>query len=109
MKKTRIDLSKPFEEILAAVLSLPRDHVRASSNGSDEDLELKQILRGLFEAANGRHVETVVGLVPIAPPVAPFLRKTPFEVETQLDFVIEAMSRVIAGPSHFNGRSACRS
>ena len=100
MKKTRIDLSQPFEEILATVLSLPRDHVRASENGSDEDAEVKQVLRGLYEAANGRQVETVLGLVPIAPPVAPFLKEAPFEVTTQLDFLVEAMSRVIAGPSN---------
>jgi hypothetical protein len=50
MKKTRIDLSLPFEKLLAAVLSLPRDDARASNNGTDEDAELKQVLRGLYEA-----------------------------------------------------------
>lgn len=99
MKKIRIHLSQPFEEILATVLSLPRAHASAPAQAGTEDEELKQVLRGLYEAANGRQVETVLGLVPIAPPVAPFLKETPFEVATQLDFLVEAMSRVIACPS----------
>ena len=95
MKKIQIYLSQPFEEILATVLSLPRAHGPASNETSDEDRELKQVLRGLYEAANGRQVETPLGLVPIAPPVAPFLKAAPFEVATQLDFLVEAMARVI--------------
>jgi hypothetical protein len=98
MKNTRIDLSQPFEQILTRVLSLPRGHARASKNGTGEDGDVKQVLRGLYEAANGRQVETVLGLIQIAPPVAPFLKEEPFEVATQLDFLVEAMSRVIAGP-----------
>lgn len=99
MKKTRIHLSQPFEEILATVLSLPRAHAPGPGEASAEEEGLKQVLRGLYEAANGRHVETAFGLVPIAPPVAPFLKEAPFEVTTQLDFLVEAMSRVIACPS----------
>lgn len=95
MKKVRIHLSRPFEETLAAVLSLPKV---SPEDYADAD-ELKQLVRGLHEAANGRQVETPFGLVPIAPPVAPFLKEAPFEVETQLDFLVEAMSRVIACPS----------
>lgn len=99
MKKIQIHLSQPFEEILAAVLSLPRAHARVSNQASAEDEELKQVLRGLYEAANGRHVETALGLVAIAPAVAPFLKEAPFEVATQLDFLVEAMSRLITCPS----------
>lgn len=98
MKNTRIDLSQPFEQILTRVLSLPRGHARASKNGTGEEADVKQVLRGLYEAANGRQVETILGLIQIAPPVAPFLKEEPFEVATQLDFLVEAMSRVIAGP-----------
>jgi hypothetical protein len=99
MKKTRIHLSQPFEHVLAAVLSLPKtldDTVDSSRLGS---AELRQLIRRLYEAANGRQVETTLGLVPIAPPVAAYLKETPFEVETQLDFLLEAMSRIIAPPS----------
>ena len=97
MRKIRIHLSQPFEEILAAVLSLPGaqdcfDH--------DANVELKQVLRELYEAANGRQVETALGFVPIAPAIAPFIKEAPFEVETQLDFFVEAMSRVITCPSN---------
>jgi len=95
MKKTSIHLSQPFEEILATVLSLPRAHDEVFDNAPDRERELKHMLRGLYEAANGRQVETVIGFVPVAPPVAPFLKEAPFEVETQLDFLLEAMSRVI--------------
>ena len=86
MKKTRIHLSQPFEHVLAAVLSLPRSRDHTVDNSRQGGAELRQLLRGLYEAANGRQVETTIGLVPIAPPVAAYLKKTPFEVETQLDF-----------------------
>lgn len=91
---TRIDLSRPFEEILAAVLSLPTAPARDADTPA-----LRRLLRGLYEAANGRQVDTTLGLLPIAPPVAPFLKEAPFEVKTQLDFLVQAMSRVIACPS----------
>ena len=96
MKKIRIHLSQPFEEILAALMSLPR---AAHGLASDEDKELKQVLRGLYEAAHGRQVQTTIGLVPIAPPVASFLKQAPFYVATQLDFLVEAVARVITCPS----------
>ena len=106
MKKTRIDLSQPFEEILATLRHLPRAHVVAGDTAADD--ELKQVLRGLYEAANGRHVATALGLVPIAPPVAPFLKEVPFDVETQLEFLIEAISRVIVCPSQLAWESFAR-
>ena len=99
MKKISIHLSQSFEELLAAVLALPPTDPSEASQEGPNDEELKQVLRGLYEAANGRHVETALGLVPIAPPVAPFLKEEPLEVGTQFDFFVEAMSRVIACPS----------
>jgi len=103
MKKIQIHLSQPFEEILATVLSLPHSHT-PTRHASHEDAELKQVIRGLYEAANGRQVETALGLVPIAPPVAPFLKEAPFDVATQLDFLVEAMSRVITCSSELTER-----
>ena len=94
MSLTRIDLSRPFEEFVAAVLSLPKAPARDTDTPA-----LRRLLRGLYEAANGRQVDTTLGLLPIAPPVAPFLKEAPFEVKTQLDFLVQAMSRVIACPS----------
>ena len=99
MKKIRIHLSLPFEEVLATVLSLPRAHASAASDAGPEGEELKQVLRKLYEAANGRQVETALGLVSIAPPIASFLKEAPFEVGTQRDFVVEARSRLEAYPS----------
>ena len=99
MKKIRIHLSQPFEEILATVLSLPKASGEGSDTASDGAEELKQLIRGLYEAANGRQVETILGLIPIAPPVAPFLKDAEFCVESQLEFLVEATSRVIAHPA----------
>ena len=103
MKKTRIDLSQPFEDVLAAVLSLPRTREHTVGSSRQGGAELRQLLRQLYEAANGRQVETTIGLVPIAPPVAAYLKETAFEVETQLDFLLEAMSRMISSPSQLRG------
>ena len=97
MKQTRIDLSQPFEQVLATVLSLPR----TADDTLDTDRELKQVLRGLYEAANGRQVDTTLGLIPIAPPVAEFLKETPFEVATQFEFVIKVTATIIAGRPGF--------
>ena len=104
MKKARILLSQPFEQILVTVLSLPRAHAPSADISADNE-KLRQVLRALYEAANGRQVETALGLVPIAPPVAPFLKEARFEVETQLDFLAEVMTRVITWPSD-SARSA---
>ena len=96
MKENRIHLSQPFEHVLAAVLSLPKTRDDTMDSRRQGGAELRELLRRLYEAANGRQVETTIGLVPIAPPVAAYLKETPFEVETQLDFLLEAMSRMIA-------------
>jgi hypothetical protein len=98
MKKTRIHLSQPFEEIVALVLSLPKAPGASSGTGPDGE-DVKRVVRGLYEAANGRYVETILGTIPVAPPVAPFLKEQPFDVETQLDFLVAAASRVLTGPS----------
>jgi hypothetical protein len=97
VKRTEIDLTQPFEHVLATVLSLP--------SGSDDrsntavTTELTHSLRGLYEAANGRHVGTAVGLVPIAPPVAPFLKEKPFNAATQREFLTN-VARVVRGSNH---------
>ena len=99
MKKTRIHFSQPFDEIVATVLSLPRAHGELFDNTSGADRDLKQILRGVYEAANGRQVETTLGLVAIAPPAVPLLKEAAFEVETQLEFLVEVIARLVGCPS----------
>ena len=118
MKQTKIDLSESFENVLRAVLSTPEDDkgiregagqngtssvlAKAVNRGSASKTELERVLRSLYEAAHGRQVETQIGLVAIAPPVAPSLKETPFYVKTQIGFLLEALTRIIGGASHSN-------
>jgi hypothetical protein len=98
MRRIEINLSDPFEEVLTCVLSLPSGTRGIAGNGSCDDKEFKQIIRELYEAANGRQVETRFGWIAIAPPVADFLKARPYYVATQIDLLIEAATRIIAGP-----------
>ena len=91
-----IDLQRPFEQVLAAVLSLPWGNGGAENRVTEA--ELRTFLRGLYEAANGRQVETALGLIPIAPPVAEFLKATPYDATSRIDFLIEVATRILCGP-----------
>ena len=93
-----IDLAEPFEKIWATVLALPPGCGGADTDRLANKAELKHAVRSLYEAANGRHVETNMGLVAIAPPAFEFLKATPFRVGTQSDLLIEAAARLITGP-----------
>lgn len=92
MRNIEIDLAEPFQEIFATVLALPTGSCNAANKA-----ELKQVIRGLYEAANGRQVETNIGLVAIAPPAFGFLKAKPFRVGTQTELLIEAAARLIGG------------
>jgi hypothetical protein len=94
-----IDLRRPFEEVVSATLSLPWGD--AGSENLMTEAELRRFLRGLFEAANGRQVETIIGLIPIAPPVAEFLKATPYQVTDRIDFLIQVAMRILSGPDDF--------
>ena len=93
-----IDLNKPFEHVVAAVLSL----AGGSGNGESpfSEAEVRTLLRTLYEAANGRHVATSVGRIPIAPPVAAFVKAKPFTSASQMDFLIDVAARLMCGPDH---------
>jgi len=111
MRRTEIHLSEPFEEVLASVLRLPImlaeiDEVRLAGAADSElrksakcDAEVREALRSVYEAAHGRQVETQIGFVTIAPPVAGFLKETPYYVATQYEFFLEAFTRILAGAS----------
>ena len=111
MKRIEVQLSKPFEEVLASVLSLPRtlaeiDELRFAGATDLEacqsarcDVEVKEALRSLYEAAHGGQVETTIGFLPIAPPVASFLKTKPYYVATQHEFFLEAFTRILVGDS----------
>jgi hypothetical protein len=102
MKLFEINLTEPFERVLTRIRSLPWGPTCPANNGATDDLELKQAIRGLYEAANGRQVQTPLGWIAIAPPVAAFLKARPFYVETQMDLLVQAATRIISGPPHSN-------
>ena len=56
--------------------------------------QMQELLRSIYEAANGRQVATTIGLISIAPAVAPYIAKEPFYVETQADFLSQVLGRV---------------
>ncbi len=98
MRQVEINLSEPFEKVLGCILALPPGRRDIVENGSGDDKELKQMIRELYEAANGRQVETRFGWIAIAPPVAEFLKARPYYIESQIDLLIEAAARIICGP-----------
>ncbi|HEY4257285.1 MAG TPA: hypothetical protein VGM66_08740, partial [Candidatus Udaeobacter sp.] len=117
MKQTAIHLSESFEEVLATLLTLPStlaeiDEVRFPE-ADDSELrksakcvaEVGEALRSLYEAAHGRQVETPIGFLPIAPPVAGFLKKKPYYVATQHEFFLEAFTRILVGDSPRKGQT----
>jgi hypothetical protein len=104
MKNTEIDLAQSFEKVLATVLSLPPGCTPAVMDRFSDEADLKPVIRDLYEAANGRQVETNIGLIMIAPPAYAFLKAKPFSVTTQTEFLIEAAGRLIAGPTAADNR-----
>jgi hypothetical protein len=106
MRNIEIDLAQPFEKVLATVLALPAGSSNSVTDRLSNEAELKRVIRGLYEAANGRHVETNIGLIKIAPAAYAFLKTKPFRVTTQTDLLIEAATRLIAGPAIADGRRA---
>ena len=117
MKRTEIQLSEPFEGVLAILLTLPSTRAEIDEVGfagaADSELrksakcvaQVKEALRALYEAAHGRQVETPIGFVPIAPPVAGFLKKKPYYVATQHEFFLEAFTRILIGDSPRKGQT----
>lgn len=111
MRPTEIHLSEPFKEVLASLLALPSTHAETDElpfpdttesvlgKSAKSDAEVKAAFRSLYEAANGRQVETQVGFIAIAPPVASFLQDKPYYVATQDEFFLEAFTRILAGES----------
>jgi hypothetical protein len=120
MKPIKIDLSQPFENVLARVFAAPVDAKAKSQSFAETRLkrvspkqgdpertrraEVKKVVRSLYEAAHGRQVETPIGLINIAPPVAAFLKEKPFYIETQVDFLLAALTRIIEMSSRVRER-----
>lgn len=101
MKQVTIDLAGPFEEIVANLRAIPPTN---NLNGSKETVaselspEVQEVTRSIYEAARGRQFATMIGLIPAGPlPIAPFLKDAPFRVESQADFLLQALARLYVG------------
>ncbi|MGH7936679.1 MAG: hypothetical protein ACREF8_06690 [Chthoniobacterales bacterium] len=101
MNRVTIDLAASFEEIVANLSSVPPTDNFVGRNGTavfELSPEVREVLRHLYEAARGRQFATVIGLIPVgAPALAPFLKDAPFEVESQSDFLLQALARLYSG------------
>jgi hypothetical protein len=101
MKQVKIDLAGPFEEIVAKLRSIPP--VNNLNGGKDPAAfefspEVQEVVRSIYEAARGRQFATLIGLIPAGPlPIAPFLKDAPFKVESQADFLLQALARLYSG------------
>ena len=95
----RINLAEPFEKISVAFSSLPLTDSSLSrrTNAAFKRTNMTHLLREIYEAANGRQVATSIGLVAIAPPIAPYLTDKPFCVNTQAGFLSQALARIADG------------
>ena len=97
----RINLAEPFEKISVALSSLPLTDSSLSPQPKEafKQTKVRHVLREIYEAANGRQVATTIGLVAIAPPIAPYLKDKPFCVNTQADFLSQALARIADAPA----------
>jgi hypothetical protein len=95
----RINLAEPFEKIWVALSSLPLTDSSLAPRIKEafKQTKVRHLLREIYEAANGRQVATTIGLVAIAPPIAPYLGDEPFCVNTQADFLSQALARIADG------------
>ena len=83
MKKIEVNLGIPFDEVVARGIALPDDG--GSQSTSDE--QIVRALRRLYELAHGHSVETVIGLIPIAPPVASCLANARFSIGSRRELL----------------------
>ena len=101
MKQVTIDLAGPFEAIIASLRSVPpTDDLNGRRNNAEWELtpEVHEVVRSIYEAARGRQFATPIGLVPAGPPpLAPFLKHTPFNVVSQADFLLQTLARLYGG------------
>lgn len=103
MKKIEVNLGIPFDEIAARGIALPNDG--GSQSTSDE--QIVRALRRLYELAHGRSVETAIGLIPIAPPVASGLAKARFSIGSRCE-LLAIVEEKIASTRTPKGHLACR-
>jgi hypothetical protein len=90
MNRVKIELRLPFEKNIERTLSL------SASLDCPNDEEVVRALRRLYELAHGRSVQTALGLVAIAPPVAPSLSQTTFSVASRSDLLTAVQDQIAA-------------
>ena len=79
---------------MAQALALPAAHE------TESDTRVKEAVRRLYDAANGRTVGTPLGRIPIAPAVAPWLKAAPLAVRSRRELL------TLAGLSADGNRTA---
>jgi len=79
-----MDLNDPLEKTMATALSLP------PANEPAPDEQILQALGDLHAAAHGRSVETIIGSIPIAPPLDSSLKSQPSPLTTRSDLLLMA-------------------
>lgn len=105
-KRRPINLGDPLGIVTLTALALPRSGVA--------DELVVQTIRRVYELAHGRIVETAIGAIPVAPPVAPRLATAQFDAASRselLDIVEEMIAstqsrRQLARANHFAAGSA---
>lgn len=84
----KINLSKPFDKVVADALALPE---RGEGDISDE--KVVELVRYLYSAAHGRGVNTAIGRITVAPATAAFLKNEPIPVKSRNDLLVWAAKR----------------
>lgn len=80
----QIDLTQPFEHIVATALALP------DGRRPVEDKQIVNVIRAVYEMVHGRSVDTIVGLISIAPPVCPWAVVRQLKARSREDFLTAA-------------------
>jgi hypothetical protein len=80
----QIDLTQPFEHILATALALPDGRLPVL------DKQIINAARAVYEMVHGRSVNTTVGLISIAPPVCPWAVVRHLKARSREDFLTAA-------------------
>jgi hypothetical protein len=100
MNQVPIDFSESFEKVLATTLSLLR-----ADDAWPSDAAIKRAMRYLYEAANGRIVETHIGAIPIAPSLEPSLKAKPLCLTSAADLLTMVKDNLGASDSLDYARS----
>ena len=91
--KIEIELRLPFEENIERALAL------SDSPDRPNDEAVAGALRRLYELAHGRAAQTTLGLIAIAPAVAPSLSHRTFSVASRSELLAAVQHQIAAAVS----------